>query len=132
MAREGRSLPHGLAEGAQRFERWRRTRTKRRIPEALWDLARTLGSEYGVNRTAQALRLDYYDLKQRVEAGGQEQAGALPASSFLEVVASGPVAVRDWVVELEDARGVKMTMQLPGATVSDLVVLGQLLFGQRS
>jgi len=132
MAREGRSLPDPLAEGSQRFERWRRTRTKRRIPEALWELATTLGMEYGVNRTAQALGLDYYDLKQRVEAGGQEKAGALPSAAFVEVVASGSVAVRDWVVELEDPRGVKMTMHLPGATVCDLLSLGQLFFGERS
>ncbi len=84
-----------------------------------------------MNRTAQALRLDYYDLKQRVEAGDQAKAGALPSSSFVEVVASGPVAVRDWVVELEDARGVKMTMHLPGATACDLLALGQLFFGER-
>jgi hypothetical protein len=52
----------------QRFERWRRRRKKRsRIPEQLWRAAVAVAASYGVNPTARALGLDYYELKKRLE-----------------------------------------------------------------
>ena len=62
-----RDLPAELERTRRRFERWRRTRKGRsRIPEPLWTSAVKAAGEYGVNKTAQALRLDYYALKKRV------------------------------------------------------------------
>lgn len=44
----------------QRFEDWRQTRRPSSpIPEALWNEAVALARAYGVNRTAQTLRLSY-------------------------------------------------------------------------
>ncbi len=49
---------------------WRRTRPSRSpIPHRLWALAVELAREYGVHATARRLHLDYYLLKQCVEAG---------------------------------------------------------------
>ncbi len=63
------NLPARLAGTRRRFDRWRRTRKGRsRIPETLWASAVKAAGRYGVNKTAQALRLDYYALKKRVEA----------------------------------------------------------------
>ena len=45
------ALPKRLQRGVERFERWRATRQKRRIPEALWKVAEGLASEFGVHRT---------------------------------------------------------------------------------
>ncbi len=51
------------------FERWRRSRKRgTRIPEALWQAAAEAAEECGVSKTAQALGLDYYKLKSRVES----------------------------------------------------------------
>jgi len=56
----------------RRLERWRRTRTHRSaIPEALWASAAELAGEYGLAKTARALRLDYYSLKERFKAIGR-------------------------------------------------------------
>ena len=52
-----------LEEVDQRFKRWRSTRMRGTpIPEALWASAVGLARAQGLNRTARALRLDYYDL----------------------------------------------------------------------
>jgi len=52
----------------QRFERWRRTRNAgARIPDVLWAAAVRAAGRHGIHRTARALRLDYYSLKERVE-----------------------------------------------------------------
>ena len=75
MPKSTRTVPRPLARATERFEKWRkRGRARRKIPDRLWDLARSLGETYGVNRTARALRLDYYDLKGRVEATGPSRA----------------------------------------------------------
>ena len=71
MPKSTRTVPRPLARATERFETWRkRGPARRKIPDRLWELAAKLGGKYGVNRTAQALRLDYYDLKGRVEAAG--------------------------------------------------------------
>ncbi len=54
----------------RRFERWRRTRKQRsRIPEGLWHAAVQVAGSYGVNKTARALGLDYYELRNRKSPG---------------------------------------------------------------
>jgi hypothetical protein len=58
------ALPAKLALGRERFEKWRSTHKARsRFPEHLWYLAAKLAREYGLNRTAHTLRLDYNCLK---------------------------------------------------------------------
>ena len=69
-----------LIQGAQRFARWRRRRTRREIPCELWSLAAELGVRYGVSRTARVLGLSYPGLKQRVEGAR----GVAPPAPLLE------------------------------------------------
>ena len=73
------------------FEKWRRTRPPRSpIPAALWALAVAHAREAGVHATARRLRLNYYSLKQRVEAaGGAGAPGANAAPAFVEVAPAG-------------------------------------------
>ena len=79
----------------RRFERWRRTRKKRSpIPERLWQAAVQVAGSYGVNKTARALGLDYYELRKRLDAG----ISATPVEkelmgSFVELVAATPGVV---------------------------------------
>jgi hypothetical protein len=66
---------HPSIEGArQRFDLWRRARSTSSptspIPEALWALAVKVTSAHGINKTAQALRLNYNALNERVKAEG--------------------------------------------------------------
>jgi hypothetical protein len=74
-------IPVRLAAIRRGFDRWRRTRQGRsRIPEELWALAVEAAGQYGLNSTAQALRLDYYSLKKHIEAARREPArGTTPS-----------------------------------------------------
>lgn len=66
---EGPELPADLVAVQTQFEHWRATRSKLcRIPEGLWSAAVEVAGEHGVQRVARTLRLDYMDLKRRVQA----------------------------------------------------------------
>ncbi len=114
----------------QRLERWRRTRKKRsRIPEGLWKAAVELAGSYGVNKTARALRLDYYELKERlVSASRAAPVGKEPIASFLEL--ASPAVFPECLVELESPRGTRMRIHLRGAP--DLTLLRSLFWGAES
>jgi len=76
-----RDIPARLEGTRRRFDRWRRTRKGRsRIPKALWTSAVKAAGKYGLHPTVQALRLDYYALKKRIEVARQEPPGQTTAS----------------------------------------------------
>lgn len=128
MPKSTRPVPRPLVRASAQFEKWRKRGPRgRKIPDRLWSLARSLAENYGVNPTARALRLDYYDLKRRVQAAGPSGAPAAePAATFLEVL---PRPRGECVVEIEDRRGAKMTIRLPGPV--DAVALARSFLGRR-
>ena len=78
------NLPAQLEGIRRRFDRWRQTRKGRsHIPESLWTAAVKAAGEYGVHKTAKALRLDYYTLKKRVEAVGSHRVSGRTVASHL-------------------------------------------------
>ena len=112
----------------RRFEQWRRGRKGRaRIPEPLWKAAVKMAEVYGVNRTATALRLDYYTLKKRLEAkanaGRDGSCGAEGEIPFLEMTPFGPIGTAECTVELEDFKGATMRVHLRGYAAPDLAAL---------
>ena len=112
-----RELPARLVSLRERFDEWRRKRKVRsRIPEPLWDKAVKLAGTYGLHRTAKALRVNYYALKKRVETEGTTP----DATTFLELAAPAPC---ECTMELEDAAGARMRVQLSGVATPDLVAL---------
>ncbi len=125
-----------LSRVCREFEHWRRTRPRRSpIPAALWALAVEHARAVGVHATARRLRLDYYALKQRVEAAGG--AGAPVASTppaFVEVVPAGPPPAgrSECVIALADARGTTMRIALHSPALPDLVALSQGLWRARA
>lgn len=118
----------------KRLERWRRTRKHRsRIPEGLWNAAVQLAGRYGVNKTARALRLDYYELKKRLDAGpGAAPVGKKLIASFVELVPAPPPLVPECLVELESPSGTKMRIHLKGMAAPDLTLLRSLFWGAES
>ena len=71
------SLPAKLAQGRQRLDCWRREHKRySRLPQELWGMAAELATEFGVNRVASLLRLNYYDLKKRVKPSDQANSSA--------------------------------------------------------
>ena len=94
-----------------------------RIPERLWTLAVKLAVAHGLNRTASALRLDYYTLKRRVESTNSHARSATPV--FVELSPPPVAAPRECVIEFEDNLGASMRVHLRGCEVPDLLALGR-------
>ena len=84
-------FPAALSRAQRKIEQWRQRHCPRaRIPEELWREAAELACAYGMNRTAKALRLDYYSLKKRVAAvarSGKRVAAATRSGKRLAAVA---------------------------------------------
>jgi hypothetical protein len=122
-----------LAKAASQLEEWRDGHVgRRRIPDGLWGRARELAREYGVHRTARALRLDYYHLKRRVEegVGACSRAGEPVFVELLGGAARGGAS--GCLVEIEDGRGATMRVRLEGGSVSQLEALGRVFLGRGS
>ena len=125
--RQRGELPKDLACGRRRFQAWRERRQGGRcIPQPLWALAVRLVSQHGLSRTATALGLDYYSLKKRVEAAGQEHPSPSPA--FVELPA--PLVVRKQALfELDNGAGATMRVQLLGYDAADVEALARCFWG---
>jgi hypothetical protein len=120
------------------FDHWRATRTTgKRIPPELWAGAVGLATRHGVNQVADVLHLEYAGLKRRTELAGSGQQPVTPEASapqfvemFVPPQAPAPVpapaverARAECVVELVNARGTTMRIELSGAGVASLSVL---------
>ncbi len=117
-----------LSDVRIRFERWRRSRKRgTRIPETLWQAAAEAAGECGVSKTSQALGLDYYGLKKRVEST-HEVSGSEPAAEreFLEIPLFASAA--DCVLEMIDAEGTRLRVELRGSAAAHCQTLAQALW----
>jgi hypothetical protein len=137
------NLPARLERLQQRFEQSRRVRKARsRIPNSLWAAAVTMAKTYGVNRTARALRLDYYSLKKRIERAVVVDHGfavvpaGLPqesaAAAFVELAPPASAVACDCTVELENAAGAKMRVHWKGVEAPDLAALSRSFWNPAS
>lgn len=129
-----KALPRELKRIRERFEAWRRTRTRGRIPERLWAEAAGAAGRYGVNGTARALRLNATTLRQRLPAtGSAEQAARPPApgrAGFVELASLPPAADRAaYVLEVESAGGVRLRLDVRDAGGLDLAALIRSVVG---
>ena len=118
-------FPATLLRAQRKFGQWREQRRPRTpIPAELWREAAELACTHGINRTARALRLDYYSLKKRVNTA----AGTVePATKFVEILPGGMSAPRpQCVIELEDANGAKMRISLAGGDLPDVAALARV------
>ncbi len=133
-SRQASDLPSPLKGARQRFEQWRKVQKVRaRIPDSLWASAVKLARVYGINRTAKALRVDYYSLKKRLgpEPVADQDFTAVPfgapeartGATFLELAPPSPTGACDCTLELEDTIGSKMRVHLKSATPLDLGAL---------
>jgi hypothetical protein len=92
-----------------------------------------VADRYGIHRTAKALRVDYYALKERVEqnavsAGAQRDPAATASNmvaeaEFLELPAAAWPGSGECTLELEDAVGAKLRVRLKGFAAPDLAAL---------
>lgn len=124
------NLPAKLARGRRRFEKWRSThKPYTRLPEHLWVLAAELAREYGLNKTARTLRLDYNCLKKRIELSASNDASpAMPTPQFLELLPSGTNPVVECTIECENAKGTKIRIHLKSKELPDLAAISGRLW----
>jgi hypothetical protein len=122
-ANERGQLPSDLARGRSRFQAWRGQRKAGgQIPQALWEMAVRLAQTHGVSRTAAALGLDYYRLKERAEAAASEPQSSGPA--FVELTPQVVVA-KQCRFELDNGSGATMRVQLVGYDAAEVEALSR-------
>jgi hypothetical protein len=135
MAANGR-ITEDLSSLKAEFDQWRTTRTTgKRIPPELWAGAVDLATRHGVHHVADVLHLDYAGLKRRMELGGSGQQPVtleVSAPQFVEMIVPMPPQApvpavepvrAECVVELINARGTTMRIELSGAGVASLSAL---------
>jgi hypothetical protein len=133
MTQEAAVGANGLEQLQRRFEEFRNARTSQgRLPAGLWKEAAEAARRYGLNPTAQALRLDYSRLKQHMAATlgeVRQRKQAHPAPAFVELI--GPTAgATDCYIELESERGIKLRLELKGIATVELASLIRGFLGQ--
>ena len=117
------NLPAKLARGCERFEKWRsKQKTRTRLPEPFWSAAVKLAREYGINRTARALRLDYNGLKKRAESTVSD-APPHAGSKFIQPLGSELTAVAECAIECRHANGATIRIHFKGPQLPDLAAL---------
>jgi hypothetical protein len=110
----------------KRFELWRqRHKPRTRIPERLWDSAVHVAAQYGLNRTAKVLHLDYYCLKKRLNGGNVTKE---PLPSFIELPPPICGSIPECMVELENQNGAKMRIHFKGGQIPDLGALSSMFW----
>lgn len=126
---DSRQVPPQLMRAAARFAEWRRNRViGARIPKALWASSVRLAGQFGISRTATCLKLDYYELKKHLESAApsaMKTSVARQTPAFVEWPASSLPTPAECVIELENAEGSKMRIQLKGSHAPDIVALSR-------
>ena len=111
------TLKASLEEVRNRFETWRESReVRRRIPDALWQAAIELCKDHSLLQVSRALRLNYNDLKNRVQAVEKTGVPSTPDfhTEFIELDFGSSILPSECVVEMEAANGAKMKMYFKG------------------
>jgi hypothetical protein len=125
-----RVLSDGLSQLKRRFEQWRAgRRLGERIPLELWAAAVAAAAEHGAYGVAAELHLDYAVLKRRAALAGGKSGATELTPRFVELFAPAgrtmPAGTSqpDCVVEMNNARGAKMRVELSGNALCGLSTL---------
>ena len=115
-------FPAACSRVQRKLDQWRqRHRPRVRISEGLWREAAELARTHGINRTARALRLDYYSLQKRV-AAATRSGERVP--EFVELLPGGISTPRpECLIEIEDPGGAKLRIHLQGGDFPDVAAL---------
>ena len=107
-----------------RFDLWRKTRKRcSPIPEILWRSAVELAREHGLHRAARTLRLNYYSLKKRFHLIAGAPCRPQREATFVELLPSAATDFSVCTIEMENAQGEKMRIQLQGLGAQELSAL---------
>ena len=117
-------IPTALSEARRQLDHWRSQQPSKRtrLPEEFWRRAVALAQQYGLNKTARALKVKYESLKKRLEQGGAEERHSAKAQTeFIELLPASikPGAV-ECMLEWADGCGATVRMHMRGAGPSEL------------
>jgi hypothetical protein len=126
-----------LSQLKRRFEQWRAGRqVGQRIPSQLWDGAVNAVAGHGAYRVARELNLDFAVLKRRAAlAGGAASSASVTPPRFVELFAPAAAMLpaqsshAACVVEMANARGAKMRVELRGDALAGLPALCNAFWG---
>ena len=123
-----------LEEIRDQFETWRKTREKRTtIPDVLWEAAISLSPRYSLCQVSKALRLNYSDLKLRVQASQSFlQSSPVIDPAFIDLGLKNPIFPAECTIEMEDQNGAKMSMYFKGEAGLDLLEFGKVFWSKGS
>jgi len=94
------------------------------MPEDLWGAVVKLAGEHGLNATCTALKVNYYDLRRRLEPGRKERVQGKPTSpTFVEMPAVHATGPGSETVEIVSANGSRMTLRLSRHGMCDVLSL---------
>ena len=124
------TLPRALVSGRERFESWRQTRKRRRIPETLWREAVRLARIHGVHRTARVLRLNGQSLRERTRSSESAQDSGPAASAAFVELQPLTVSRAGYVIELEAANGARMRVEVSCGDGLDVESLTRSFLGR--
>ena len=126
-------IPPEIQELSKSIEQWRSTRVQRGpMPEPLWTLAASLAKQHGLARISRCLHLDYYSLKEHLDATNRAAASrSEPQPTFIELPVSNGASVAECTIELEHPRGPRLRIHVKGAAMTDLAVLSRSLWGMK-
>lgn len=112
-----------LEEVQERFQAWRRQRTKgQRIPETLWQAAAALYPRYSIYQISRTLRLDHMDLKARVGVGEKRKSKGNQEPQFIELPFTSSAAdMAECLVKVRDRRGSRIHIKVKGAGLGALL-----------
>jgi hypothetical protein len=93
-----------------------------------------LARVHGLNPTAAALKLSYYDLQRRLLRRRLPPRRPLTPAAFVQLTppAAPPGLGEGGTLELVQASGARLTLRLPNASAKDLVPLVHLILRHRS
>ena len=115
--------PEPIVQLQRRLDEFRSSRSHRtKLPESVWQSAVELAREYGLYSVTRPLRLDYTQLKKRVE-GAVDIPKQAAAPAFVELIGSHPAAVSEYLIEFESSIGGKMRIQWKGSGAPDWISL---------
>lgn len=116
------------------FEAWRKRRRRgRRIPEPLWQAAEEQCRKHSVGEVSGTLRLNYNDLKHRVQRsrGTGLGVGPRPDFGFVKLDLGAPITPSECLVEMEAPNGARMRISFKGGPRDfDPVELGRVFWRQ--
>jgi hypothetical protein len=132
MNSESRPFSISVEPVRRQFDGWRQNRNRgERIPESLWQAAAELARAFGTGRVCRALGVGYHALKERAQSSRELGRFGKKSAAFIELPMPTPTPGSDYLVELEDGHGAKMTFRLAPGSGSEVLALAQAFWSRQ-